>query len=146
MSDLHDRIAKVLGWSMRDVQSLSMQSLRDLVRPVDPDLARELDLMIQSGGYIRGEPATPRPSKAATARPAKKIAKNIETAVRAAQLYIGKGLTMRLADEQKLYKSMRRKIAGVAKRRAMDEADTYQQIMNEAKRRGGIQAIPGKDI
>ena len=35
MSDLHDRIAKTLGWSTRDVQSLSMQSLHDLVRP-DP--------------------------------------------------------------------------------------------------------------
>jgi hypothetical protein len=55
MSDLHDRIAKALGWSTRDVQSLSMQSLRDLVRPVDPDLAREMDYAIQSGAYVRGE-------------------------------------------------------------------------------------------
>ena len=57
MSDLHDRVAKTLGWSTRDVQSLSMQSLRDLVRPVDPDLARELDYAIQSGAYVRGTPA-----------------------------------------------------------------------------------------
>ena len=57
MSDLHDRIAKVLGWSTRDAQSLSMQSLRDLVRPVDADLARELDYVIQSGAYVRGAPA-----------------------------------------------------------------------------------------
>ena len=56
MSDLHDRIAKALGWSTKDVQSLSMQSLRDLVRPVDPNLARELDYVIQSGAYIRGIP------------------------------------------------------------------------------------------
>ena len=58
MSDLHDRITKALGWSTRDVQSLSMQSLRDLVRPVDPDLARELDYVIQSGAYVRGAPAS----------------------------------------------------------------------------------------
>lgn len=57
MSDLHERIATALGWSTRDVQSLSMQSLRDLVRPVDPDLARELDYVIQSGAYVRGTPA-----------------------------------------------------------------------------------------
>lgn len=56
MSDLHDRIAKALGWTPRDVQSLSMQSLRDLVRPVDPNLAREMDYAIQSGAYARGEP------------------------------------------------------------------------------------------
>ena len=74
------------------------------------------------------------------------IAKDIEAAVRAAQLYIGKGLTMRFSDEQKLYNGMNRKIAAVAKRRGMDEASAYQQIMGEAKRRGGITALPGKDI
>jgi hypothetical protein len=146
MSDLHDRIARTLGWSPADVRSLSMQSLRELVRPVDPDLARELDLVIQSGGYIRGEPAAAPPPKMVTAKPAKKTAKDIEAAVHAAQLYIGKGLTMRLADEQKLYKRMNSKVATVAKRRGLDEAAAYQQIMNEAKRRGGIQALPGKDI
>ena len=56
MSDLHERIAKVLGWSVKDAQSLSMASLRELVRPVDPKLAREMDYVIQSGAYIRGEP------------------------------------------------------------------------------------------
>lgn len=60
MSDLHDRIAKALGWSAADVRSLSMQSLRDLVRPVDPALARELDYVIQSGAYIRGPRASRR--------------------------------------------------------------------------------------
>lgn len=53
VSDLHDRAARVLGWSPADVRSLSMQSLRDLVRPVDPDLAREMDYVIQSGAYVR---------------------------------------------------------------------------------------------
>jgi hypothetical protein len=147
VSDLHDRIAKALGWSTRDVQSLSMQSLRDLVRPVDADLAREMDYVIQSGAYIVGAPAA-APSKPTAAKPAKKIAiaKDIEAAVHAAQLYIGKGLTLRIADEQKLYKRMNSKIAAVAKQRGMDEAAAYQQIMGEAKRRGGLQAIPGKDI
>ena len=56
MSDLHDRIAKALGWSTRDAQSLSMASLRELVRPVDPKLAREMDYVIQSGVHLRGEP------------------------------------------------------------------------------------------
>lgn len=62
MSDLHDRIAKALGWSTRDVQSLSMQSLRDLVRPVDPQLAQEMSYVIQSGRYIQG-PSARRPKQ-----------------------------------------------------------------------------------
>jgi hypothetical protein len=33
-----------------------MQSLRDLVRPVDPALASEIGYAIQSGAYARGEP------------------------------------------------------------------------------------------
>ena len=57
MSDLHERAARALGWSVRDAQSLSMQSLRDLVRPVDPGLAREMDYVIQSGTYVRGSRA-----------------------------------------------------------------------------------------
>ena len=56
MSDLHDRVASALGWTPTEARSLSMQSLRDLVRPVNPDLANELSLAIQSGAYI-GEPA-----------------------------------------------------------------------------------------
>lgn len=64
MSDLHDRIAKALGWSGRDVQSLSMQSLRDLVLPVDPNLAQELNYAIQSGAYVRGTPTKSRRTNA----------------------------------------------------------------------------------
>ena len=65
MSDLHERVAKALGWSVKDARSMSMQALRELVRPVDPSLARELDYMIQSGAYIRGEPTRkPRPHHA----------------------------------------------------------------------------------
>ena len=76
----------------------------------------------------------------------RKIAKDIEAAVYAAQLYIGKGLRMRVSDEQKLYRRMNQKIAVVAKRRGMDEAEAYRQIVGEAKRRGGVLAMPGKDI
>jgi hypothetical protein len=57
MSDLHDRAARALGWSPADARSVSMHSLRDLVRPVDPELAQEISVAIQSGAYVRGEPA-----------------------------------------------------------------------------------------
>jgi hypothetical protein len=54
MSDLYDRIARALGWSPTAARSISMQSLRDLVGPVSPDLAKELDAAIQSGEYSVG--------------------------------------------------------------------------------------------
>lgn len=39
---LHERIAKALGWPLRDVESMSLPSLRELVRPVDRYLAEEI--------------------------------------------------------------------------------------------------------
>lgn len=50
---LHERIAATLGWSMRDVQSLSLPSLRDLVRPVSPALAEEIGDVIQTGSHVK---------------------------------------------------------------------------------------------
>jgi hypothetical protein len=76
----------------------------------------------------------------------KKIAQDIECAVKAAQLYAGKGLRIRISDEQKLYARMMKAIANVAKKRGMDEGDAYRQITAEARRRGGITPMPGKDI
>lgn len=54
VGDLHGRIAKALGWSMRDVKSMSLASLRALVRKVDPKLADEISQTIQGGHHIRG--------------------------------------------------------------------------------------------
>jgi len=52
--DLHARIAAALGWPMRDVQSVSLQSLRDLVRPVSAKLADEISRVVQAGSHIGG--------------------------------------------------------------------------------------------
>jgi len=142
MSDLYARAATALGWSPTDARSVSMPSLRDLVRPVNPDLAQEISLAIQSGAYLTPTAAP----KAPPASPKGRVAKDIEGAVRAAQLYIGRGHIRSITTEQKLYRGMMRKIAAVAKRRNMPENDAFQQITEEAKRRGGLQALPGKDI
>ena len=48
---LHDRAAAALGWPLADTQSMSLQSLREVVRP----LAGEMDRAIRSGSYIVGE-------------------------------------------------------------------------------------------
>lgn len=53
-SDLHERIADALGWSMKDVQSMSLSSLRGLVRPVNPKLADEISGIIERGEHIKG--------------------------------------------------------------------------------------------
>lgn len=43
-SSLHERIAKALGWTVKDVQSFSLPALRELVRDKHPKLAHEITL------------------------------------------------------------------------------------------------------
>jgi len=50
--DLYERIARALDWPVEEVRRFSLQSLRDLVRPVDPKLAEEMTRAIASGSYI----------------------------------------------------------------------------------------------
>jgi hypothetical protein len=51
---IHDRVAQALGWSVKDTQSFSLSTLREMVRTKDPALAAEISSMIQSGSHIRG--------------------------------------------------------------------------------------------
>jgi hypothetical protein len=50
---IHERAAKVLGWKVTDAQSMSMESLRENVRAVDPALAEEMSGGIRGGSYIK---------------------------------------------------------------------------------------------
>lgn len=43
---LHERIAVSLGWEVCDAQSFSLPTLRDLVRPVSPQLAYEITIAL----------------------------------------------------------------------------------------------------
>lgn len=56
--NLHECIAKTLGWTVAETQSFSLPALRDLVRPVDSKLAHEITQVMQ-GGY-RANPAERR--------------------------------------------------------------------------------------
>jgi hypothetical protein len=47
---IQERAAKALGWSLQDVQSMSLASLREQVRPVSPKLAHELTEAIREMG------------------------------------------------------------------------------------------------
>ena len=49
---LHTRIAEALGWTEAEVKSVSFRSLRDIVRPINPKLANELDAVIRTGSYF----------------------------------------------------------------------------------------------
>jgi hypothetical protein len=51
---MHARIALALGWSLEDVRSFSLPALRELVRPVAPELAEEITQALANGSHIRG--------------------------------------------------------------------------------------------
>ena len=50
---LHTRIAAVLGWTVAETQSMSMASLRELVRPVSAKLAHEITEHIRTGVVVK---------------------------------------------------------------------------------------------
>jgi hypothetical protein len=45
------RIAEKLGWPLADVHSMSLQSLREAIKPY-PKLDHELSILIQTGAVI----------------------------------------------------------------------------------------------
>jgi len=49
---MHERIAKVLGWTVKETQSFDLHSLRELVRVLDPALAEEISNVIHQGWHI----------------------------------------------------------------------------------------------
>lgn len=54
--DLHQRIADVLGWPVKDTHSFNLHMLREMVRDKDPKLTKEISDYIQSGRHVYGEP------------------------------------------------------------------------------------------
>ena len=55
-------IAKALGWTEEQAKTFSLSALRDIVRPVSPDLAAELGEVIRDGSHIRMNKPARRPS------------------------------------------------------------------------------------
>jgi len=54
--NLHERIAEALKWTLADTQSMSLATLREVVRPVSPKLASEISTVIESGNHITAAP------------------------------------------------------------------------------------------
>ena len=79
----------------------------------------------------------------------KPISKTVEAAVKAMQLFHGCGLRARLRDEQKLASRAKKAIERVVKQyaaRGMTYDEAHRQIEGEARSRGSICPLPGRDI
>lgn len=51
--NLSERIAEALGWSLQDVHSFSLPTMREMVRQVNPSLAHEITQTIRrSSEYV----------------------------------------------------------------------------------------------
>lgn len=48
---LHERIAKVLGWPLSDVYSMSLLTLRELVKPIDAKLYWDITVSVRNAAY-----------------------------------------------------------------------------------------------
>jgi hypothetical protein len=49
---LHHRIARALGWTLADVQSFSLPTLREMLRTVNPKLAHDVTSAMRGPGYV----------------------------------------------------------------------------------------------
>lgn len=55
METLHERIARVLSWTVAETQSMSLPSLIELVKPLSPKLAHVIACEIADGNHIYAE-------------------------------------------------------------------------------------------
>lgn len=52
LSDLHQRIASTLQWPLEEVQSFSLPTLRELIRPLSSKLVHEISSFMRSAEYV----------------------------------------------------------------------------------------------
>ena len=70
--------------------------------------------------------------------------KQLDEAVRLARLL--KGMSIRLADQQKLYSRMMSKCRKVAETTRMTLSDVLEQVEKQANKFGPLNPAPGKDV
>jgi hypothetical protein len=71
---------------------------------------------------------------------------NAENAVDIMRLYLGSVDYATVRAQQRFYERTRREVASLAKKTGQDEASVWEQIENEARRRGIVRPRPGKDL
>lgn len=69
-----------------------------------------------------------------------------ESAVKPMQLYLGSVDWASVRDQDKLYRRAKRAVDAICKRYGMEVAHCWNQVEAEAKRRGPIRPMPGKDF
>jgi hypothetical protein len=52
VEEIKERIAEVMGWSRKDVDSFSLPTMREFVKGKDVDLDHELEDAIRSGRHL----------------------------------------------------------------------------------------------
>jgi hypothetical protein len=98
----------------------------------------------RAGGHVEFVPRR-RGAREANMMFEARPSKQLEDAVRAFQLYHGSE-GMRIRDQQKLYDRSQRAAERIAKSKGMSVGDVVDQLDREARRRGPVIPIPGKDI
>lgn len=76
-------------------------------------------------------------------RPSKSV---LDSVVKSMQLYLGSLDKTRIKDQEKLRRKVDSNIERICKITNMDFSDAWDQIEMEAKKRGKIIPVPGKDI
>lgn len=59
---LHQKIAKTLGWSIKDTKTFDLPTLRELVRPFNRSLAEEVSQVIKEGSHLTEKPCPTKTS------------------------------------------------------------------------------------
>lgn len=78
-----------------------------------------------------------------SARPSKSV---LDRAVRLFQLYCGSASTTSMRVQQRLYDRAQAAARRIAAKTGADAGDVGRQLGDEARRRGCITPMPGKDI
>lgn len=72
--------------------------------------------------------------------------KQLESAVRLAQLYQGAFEFSPIRDQERLYRRLLAIVGRIADAADISTTDAFEQVTREARRRGSIRPTPGKDI
>ena len=80
----------------------------------------------------------------AVKRPSKK---KLEVAIRDMRLLLGgRRARMRIRDEERLQSRVKKHVDDIVQITGMDPTDVWNQLENEARSRGAMTPLPGKDI
>lgn len=78
-----------------------------------------------------------------TAGPSRRM---LDLAVETMQKYLGSVDFVALSAQQKLYDRVAKQLAAIAVQTGMSQTQVWEQVETQARRKGVIRPVPGKDI